>query len=90
MNGKPSNRKKKTTTVATMDGVTLTAAQAGAIFYPYLMSFGYCVIAELIEVFVQGGMPEDKAKENAAAIALRAMARFKAGQERELNGQSAG
>ena len=55
MNGKPSNRKKKpTTTIATIDGVKLTAAELTAglvrqIEYK-LMTFAYFVVGDLIAI----------------------------------------
>lgn len=84
MNGKP--RKKKDTTISTMPGVTLTPEQLTAKVahevYPYLMGLSYAFIAELIDVLVAGGMPQETAKIRAVEIANSAMMRFKANQER--------
>ena len=92
MNGKPTNRKKKDNTIPTMDGLTLTMQNAALDYakqiYPFLMRLSYAYMAELIEIFVRGGMPEDRAKEQAAAIAVKAVARFTESQKRGINGQS--
>ena len=79
-------RKKKDNTIPTIQGVTLTMEQATTRLaeqvYPYLMGLSYAYMAELIEIFVRGGMPEEKAKENAAAIAVKAVTRFTESQKR--------
>ena len=72
--------------IPTMDGLTLrmqnTALDYAKQVYPYLMGLSYAYMAELIEIFVRGGMPEDRAKENAAAIAVKAVTRFTESQKR--------
>ena len=72
--------------IPTMDGLTLrmqnTALDYAKQVYPYLMGLSYAYMAELIEIFVRGGMPEEKAKENAAAIAVKAVTRFTESQKR--------
>ena len=82
--------------IPTMDGLTLTMQNTALDYakqvYPYLMGLSYAYMAELIEIFVRGGMPEAQAKERAAAIAVKAMGRFHiqavfAEQQRGTNGQ---
>ena len=83
--------------IPTMDGLTLTMQNTALDYakqvYPYLMGLSYAYMAELIEIFVRGGMREAQAKERAAAIAVKAMGRFHiqavfAEQQRGTNGQS--
>lgn len=81
MNGKPSNRKRKPATIATVDGVKLTAEQlttklARQIEYK-LMTFAYFIIGDLIAILTNGGMPQEDAKLRAAEIVTGAMTRFR-------------
>lgn len=92
MNGKPSNRKKKpTTTIATVDGVKLTAEQltnslARQIEYK-LMTFAYFIIGDLITILTNGGMPQEDAKLRAAEIVTGAMTRFRDSEAEKARGQ---
>ncbi len=78
--------------IPTMDGLTLTMQNTALDYakqiYPFLMGLSHAYMAELIEIFVRGGMPEAQAKEQAAAIAVKAVARFTESQKRGINGQS--
>lgn len=91
MNGKPSNRKKKPATIATVDGVKLTAAELTAglarqIEYK-LMTFAYFVVGDLITILENGGMPQEDAKLKAAEIVTGAMRRFRDSEAAKAKGQ---
>ena len=80
MNGKPNTRKKKPATVATINGVELTAEQQAQSLVQQisfkLMTFSYFVMSELITILVNGGMPQEQAQVRAAEIVKRAMEKF--------------
>ena len=92
MNGKPSNRKKKpANTIATIDGVKLTAAELTAglarqIEYK-LMTFAYFIVGDLIAILENGGMPQEDAKLKAAEIVAGAMRRFRDSEAEKAKGQ---
>lgn len=74
-------KKKQANTIATIDGVELTAAElvtglSRQIEYK-LMTFAYFIIGDLIAILENGGMPQEDAKLRAAEIANGAMEKFR-------------